>query len=99
MPKNRDKSSEEWLRGQIRELTKENRSLKKENMQLKRRKHHYEDLKIITELGDEAIKESAPVNINPCPTCTEGTISLIMNLEDREIHACSDCHFRKVVKK
>jgi hypothetical protein len=96
MPKKSAKTSDEWYRGQIRELTKENRALKKENQQLKRARHMYEDLKILTEIEEEREQE---IKQDCCPVCLSGTISLVIDLEDRSIFACDYCHFRKVLKK
>ena len=43
MPKNRCKSGEEWLRGRVRELEKQNRQLQKRVRQLEKTEHMFEE--------------------------------------------------------
>lgn len=42
-PKNKSKNGEEWLRGQIRELQKENRALKKQLKQIQKKEHIFDN--------------------------------------------------------
>jgi len=52
MPKRKDKSPEEFYKGQIRELTAENKSLKKQLKQLEKRERLGQDEEIATDTED-----------------------------------------------
>lgn len=99
MPKQRDRSSDEWYRGKIRALQQENRALKKRITQLERSAHMFSDLKILTEEAEtndtKPIKESKDL----CPTCKEGVITKVLELQDKNIYSCDTCHYRKVEKQ
>lgn len=99
MPKSRDKNSDEHYKGIIRELTKENRALKKENKQLKRSKHMYTDFKILSEIAEEAETVVAETKKGTCPQCKDGIVFVALELEDKIIHACDECFYRKAVKR
>jgi hypothetical protein len=77
-------------------LEKENRCLRKRLKQLEKSSHIYEDLKLSEDIEEE-------VKVKPkkssCTSCGEGEIKVIMDFEDKYIVACTDCHFKKSIKK
>ena len=82
----KERSETEYLRGQVRELEKENRSLKKRLRQLDKRSHLYED--IIEAVAEDIIVEEK------CPTCKTGKHS-VLDLKHVRFMICSDCDYRK----
>lgn len=92
MPKNRCKSGEEWLRGRVRELEKQNRQLQKRVRQLEKTEHMFEESLLEEEpiLVEEELKQA------PCLECGKGKIKVI-NILDRIFEECTVCDYRRKV--
>ena len=82
----KERSETEYLRGQIKELEKENRQLKKRLRSLDKRSHMYEDL-------IEAVAEDIVIE-EKCEVCKTGKHS-ILDLKHVRFEVCSDCDYRK----
>lgn len=96
IPKRREKNSDEYYRGKVRELEKENRALRKRLKQLEKNHHIYEDLKLNDE--PEEIEIRKPKKIL-CPSCNEGELFVAMSFDDKDIIGCTSCHYKKSIKK
>lgn len=92
MPKQREKSGEEYWRGLYREADKLNRSLK-------RRLRQYEKYSQDEELASDT-EDTAPKNIKPviarCSKCGEGHLSTF-ELIGKVFETCSSCDYRKKI--
>jgi len=95
--KNKNRSELETLRG-------ENRQLHKKIKQLMKYHRIHENIEEIQKelISEESLMNGYTVN-NPrkvtCPSCHEGEFKLVIDLTDKEIYNCTDCDFKKVVKK
>lgn len=96
MPKKRDKSSEEWYRGKLREQDKELRSLRKEVKHLKKHEHFYEgqDDKEVSISSEDTIPKTLAKRV--CDSCGKGEIRTF-ELIGRVFEECSVCDFRKKI--
>ena len=94
MPKQKEKSELEYLRGQCRKLKSENRILKKRNRQLESKRHNYE-----SEYPRYEIDIESPIEeyTHDCPDCGKGTVSTVIELRNKYIEACDVCNYRNVV--
>ena len=95
--KNKSHSELEHLRGLVKELKKENGQLRRQLKEAGKYQHQYEDVlenSLLDEVKDEVIPKVAD-----CPKCFDGSLSLTIELNDKDIFSCSSCDFRKVVKK
>lgn len=97
IPKKKDKNPDEYYRGKIRSLEKENRTLRKRLKQLETSRHIYEDLLLEPEEDVEEILK--PTKKEYCPDCKEGTVIVIMEFEDKTIHGCTHCHWKRSKRK
>lgn len=95
MPKKRAKSSEEYYKGIIRELEKENKSLKRRVKELERKEHFYDDAQ------DEEIstdtEDTHPTFFKPtrtCPDCGKGKLKEF-ELIGRHYEECQICEYRR----
>jgi hypothetical protein len=91
--KNKNRSEVEMLRG-------ENRSLKKALKQLKRQARVLEDKEddIQLELEGYSVYQPEPKKTY-CPKCAAGEFKIVIDLADKSIYNCTECDFKKVVKK
>lgn len=98
MPKKKDRSEVEWLRGQLRELTKINRQLKKRLKQLENQKNTYDNYISQDEEYSSDSEETTPQNIRPvikyCSECGKGKL-YTFELVGRMFEACDICEYRK----
>lgn len=92
MPKKRSKNPDEYYRGQIRELQKENRQLQKRIRQLEKSEHVFEAM-----LDEEPIEYDVTPLQKLCLDCGKGKIKEI-NILDRIFEECSVCDYRRKVK-
>ncbi len=100
MPKKKDRSELEWLRGQLRELTKLNRQLKRRLRQLENHKNTYDNYTSQDEDLSEDSEETMPTNVRPvityCDECGKGKL-YTFELIGRLFEACDVCDYRKKV--
>lgn len=97
--KNKSHSELEHLRGLIKELKKENGQLRRQLKEATKLKHHYDD---VVEEYEEYVAEEEKEEIQKvakCPSCFTGALNLVMDLNDKDIFVCSNCDFRKVIRK
>lgn len=97
MPKKRSKSSDEWYRGRIRELERENRALKKQLKQLEKKEHFFDegqDIEIASDSEDTFPDLKAKT---PCHSCGKGFIEEF-EIMGRIIGTCNICGDRKRLK-
>lgn len=99
IPKRREKNSDEYYRGKIRDLEKQNRALRKRLKQLEKNSHIYEDLLLEDEESPEKELEVKKVTKIYCPECSNGTLEIVMSFDDKDIFSCTECHFKKSVKR
>jgi cytochrome c-type biogenesis protein CcmH/NrfG len=92
MPKKRDKNSDEFYRGRIRELEKENRQLLKRVRQLEKTEHMFEEALLSDE---EIVIEEVPKK-RMCKHCYKGTLKEYTVL-DRVFEECDLCEYRKKI--
>ena len=92
MPKKRSKSGEEFYRGLVRELQKENRQLHKRIRQLEKQEHMFEEAIISDE---PLVFEVAPLE-QTCTDCGKGKLKEFSVL-DRIFVECNVCSFRKKI--
>lgn len=92
MPKNRCKSGEEWLRGRVRELEKQNRQLQKRVRQLEKTEHMFEEALTNEEplILEEEIRQST------CGECGKGKLKTL-NILDRIFEECTVCDHRRKI--
>lgn len=93
MPKQRDKSPEEYWRGKFREADKENRSLRK---QLRQYEKYSQDEEIAEDSEDTQPKNIQPV-IARCFHCGNGLLST-WELAGKTYESCDTCDHRKRIK-
>lgn len=93
MPKRKSRTPEEWLKGQLRELQKENRNLKKRIRQLEKSEHLYEDVI----LGDRDAAMEEAVKEDTCSSCGKGKLKIINVLDKYIFEECSICEHRKKI--
>lgn len=101
MPKKRSKSGEEWLRGRIRELEKENRALKKQLKFLEKKEHIFDDtgsqeVEVASDSEDTypGMQRKAK---EPCHDCGKGFMDEY-ELLGRVYGTCNICGNRKRLK-
>jgi hypothetical protein len=96
MPKKRSKTAEEWLRGQVRELKKENRHLEKELKALKKKESAFDG----PPLPSRYKKEEEEYHL-PCTSesCGKGQYKEIMDLNGRLYGKCDVCGVSKRLDK
>lgn len=92
MPKNRSKNADEYHRGIIRELQKENRHLKKRVRQLEKAEHMFEDAL----LSDGPLEFEVTEKQRTCEHCGKGRLDEI-NVLDRIFEQCNTCDYRKKI--
>lgn len=84
--KNKNRSEQEYLNGQIRKLESENRQLKKRLKALDKRAHYYEE--ILNDVEDEVEMK------NICPQCNKGTLCE-HDFKHLIIVKCDNCKYQK----
>lgn len=90
--KNRSHSETHYLKGQIKELEKQNRNLKKRIRQLEKQEHMFEEAL----MSDEPIEfDIAPLE-QTCPHCGKGKLKHL-NILDRIFEECNICDHRRKV--
>lgn len=97
--KNKSHSEVEHLRGLVKELKKENGQLRRQLKESTKLKHHYDNIVDEYEEYVAEEKEEEIQKVAKCPKCFEGNLNLVMDLNDKDIFACSSCEFKKVIKK
>ena len=90
MPKRKERSSEEWYRGKVRELESLVRSLKKQLRQYEK----YSQEEVATDCED-TVPIIKPV-IMKCEECGKGNLNTF-ELLGRVFIECSVCDFRKKI--
>lgn len=97
VPKKRERSETEYLRGQLREAEKLNRQLRKRLKQLEDQKHFYpsQDEEVSTTTEDTKPKNIRPA-IRTCPKCSEGKLREF-ELIGRTYEECDECEYRKKI--
>jgi hypothetical protein len=99
MPKKRAKNGEEFWRGRVRELEKENRSLKKRIKQIQKKEHIFDDSNSQdTEVAIDS-EDTYPdlKRLNPCNECGKGFIEEY-EIMGKVIGTCNICGDRKRIK-
>jgi len=99
MPKKREKSSDEFYKGQLRELQAENKSLKKRIKQLERREHfadveQYEDVELPVGEQNAVLEKRIRCDDAGCGKGTYDTIELLGKLYGK----CNICGNQKRLK-
>lgn len=99
--KNKSHSEVEHLRGIVKELKKENGQLRRQLKESTKLKHFYDDVKDDYEeyVAEEETSTEQIQKVAKCPSCFSGDLNLVLDLNDKDIFVCSECEFRKVVKK
>lgn len=101
MPKKRSKSGEEWLRGQVRELQKENRALKRQLKFLEKKEHIFDDdtSQEVEVAGDseDTYPDMQRKAKEPCSDCGKGFMDEFEFL-GRVFGTCNICGNRKRLK-
>ena len=92
MPKRKERSPDEFLKGKVRELEKENRQLKKRVRQLEKTEHMFENH--ILDEEPLIIEEKRAERI--CPDCGKGKLKEF-SLLDRVFEECEICSYRKKI--
>lgn len=98
--KNKSHSELEHLRGIVKELKKENGQLRRQLKESTKLKHHYDN--IVDEYEEYVAEEETTeqlVKVANCPECFTGKLNLVLDLPDKDIFACSNCSFKKVVRR
>ena len=91
MPKKKDRSAEEWYRGKVRELEKENRQLRQ---RLKHsEKYVSQDDEVSTESEDTHPKV---LDVTVCIHCGKGHI-IQKEIIGRVFEECDTCDYRKKI--
>lgn len=94
--KNRNRTEVEYLRGQIRELEKENKSLRRELKQYRNRtnefEEHKEELEALAML--QANEEEYQSTLINCFKCKIGTMDSFEVIPGKFIFTCIECGFR-----
>lgn len=98
MAQSRSKSSEENLRGIIKQLKSQVRNLKKELARQGKREHLHADLEELEQehLIREEYEDKNKEEVNNCPDC--GSKLNFIDLGPRKMFKCSQCKYRKVKK-
>ena len=98
MPKNRDRSSDEWYRGKIRELEKENRQLKKRIKQLEKYDKNQETVHEILKEHETHLRRLAELEVSNyedmCPSCFKGKLVKKITLRGKDYFECASCEHR-----
>lgn len=98
--KRKNKNEYEYLRGEIRDLQKENKRLRQQLKQFDKSKHIYHDV-----ISDYEEMLSQHVEIEPveskkktnCSECHQGIMEEF-EIMDKIIGTCNNCGFRKRIK-
>lgn len=85
MPKRRERSTEEWLRGQLREANKEIRQLRRQLKELQKHERHFEEVLTEKLLFEEEIK-------GDCPKCKSGFLQTT-DFKFITITKCNSCTY------
>ncbi len=96
-PKNKSKNGEEWLRGQIRELQKENRALKKQLKQLQKKEHIFDESQDEEVCGDSEDTHIELPKLIKCEDCGKG-VYVEYELMGKVFGTCNICNNRKRLK-
>lgn len=59
----------------------------------------YESLHLDEEETETVQEEIKKVNKLYCPECSHGTLEIVLSFDDKDIFSCTDCHFKKSVKR
>lgn len=96
-PRAKSHKKDEDLRGELREIKKENSALRKRLKQLEKNRLVWEQYNL--DADEESEQESTIKNKEvSCPSCQHGTL-LSIDLGIRWLYTCSTCTFRKVTLK
>lgn len=94
MPKKQERNSEEWYKGQIRELQKEVRQLRKQLKSYEKYSRAQDE-----EFGNDT-EDTMPKNIKPvvaiCHECGKGKLSTF-EIVGRIFETCNICEYRKKI--
>ena len=91
MPKKKERSGEEYYRGKLRELSKENQQLKKRIRSLEKTEHMYEEVI----LGDKDAAYEEVVREETCSQCGKGKLKTFSILDKYTFVECSVCDYRR----
>lgn len=98
MPKKRAKSGEEWLRGRVRELEKENRALKRQLKFIEKKEHIFDendqDEEVVTDSEDTYPELKSKI---PCNDCGKGFL-IEYEIMGKIIGTCGICNHRERIK-
>jgi hypothetical protein len=99
LPKKKDRTAEEFYRGQIRELQKQNKALRRQLKELGKKEHMYD---VTLAENQELLAEQEVIEIQKvakCVKCHEGNLKLVLSLDSKDIFSCDHCDYKKTVKK
>lgn len=98
MPKKREKNSEEWYKGRIRELEKENRALKRQLREIEKKEHIFDENSQDDEIATDS-EDTYPAarRLSQCGDCGKGLIEEY-EIMGKVIGTCNICGFRKRLK-
>lgn len=97
--KKKSHSEDEHYRGQIRDLQKQVRTLQQELRTYRKRENLYENNREEIQELLIAQTEIEVKKVARCTQCHEGSLNLVLDLNDKDIFSCSSCDFKKVVRK
>lgn len=93
MTRSKSSKPDEDLRGRLRELEKLNKALKRRLRSLEKNKHLWQENNL-----DEQELEIPEAKEIKCKSCFSGTL-IITDLGIKILHTCSNCGYRKIIKK
>lgn len=98
MPKNKDRSAEEWYRGRIRELEKE---IKKLNRRIRELEKYDRDNTMTSEMLRESemklrkLSEHASTQYKDlCVKCFKGRLELKISVRGKDYFTCNTCDYK-----
>ncbi len=98
MPKKRDRSPDEWYRGKIRELEKENRALKRRIKELEKYDKNVDTVHEILKEHEGQLRKLAELEATNyqemCPDCFKGRMVKKITLRGRDYFECDTCQHR-----
>lgn len=98
MPKKKERNAEEWLKGRIRELEKENKALHRRVKELTKREHFYEGQDEADAPGDsEDTEPKLLIHSRLCSECGKGKITQF-EIIGRIYEQCDLCSYRKKIQ-
>jgi len=95
MPKKKDRSSDEWYRGKIRELEKENRQLRRRVKELEKYDRDVTTTYEVLKENEEQLRKLAELEATKykelCPNCFKGKMELKITIRGKDYYECNTC--------